>query len=148
MRAAELQGLDWINSPEKRAMDISMAIVAFPILVPIGSVALGLSRLVDGKDSIFHQVRFGQNGKQVSIKKIRTLHADTDPNAAGTGPVNDNATKLGQILRIFAIDEIPQITNIFNGSMSVVGPRVLNHGFLDAMQETLPRNGYDEWLET
>jgi len=125
-------------------MDLIYSGTLLPAIALIGGAALLLSRVVDGEGSIFHQDRIGKDGSLFTIRKIRTLEADGLHPAWG-GPHDSRATPLGEKLRPYGIDEIPQFLNVFKGEMSLVGPRASSSVVLEAMQQTLRRTGFDEW---
>lgn len=131
-----LTGERWVTSGEKRTFDIATASSMVPIALPIGGAALMLSRLLDGEGAVFSQIRYGRNGEPFTLRKIRTMQ-DCRPEAI---------TDLGRIIRPIAIDEIPQLINILNGDMSVVGPRAFQDIAHDYLEASLPRPLYEEWL--
>jgi len=137
-----LTGERWVESKEKRAIDIAASVMFLPIAVPAGAAALALSRIIDGEDAFFAQTRFGRDGRQISVRKIRTMRpANPEPGET------THITRFGSLVRPFAIDETPQLINILNGEMSLVGPRAYEKKAMDMMEGTLPRTLYDEWLD-
>jgi lipopolysaccharide/colanic/teichoic acid biosynthesis glycosyltransferase len=138
----KLTGERWVNSKEKRAMDIAASVLLLPIAIPAGAAALALSRIIDGDEAFFAQKRFGRGGESISIRKIRTMRpADPEPGES------TYITSFGNIVRPFAIDESPQLANILRGDMSLVGPRAYEQKAMDAIESALPRTLYDEWLD-
>jgi len=110
-----------------RLFDITLSlvgiIISFPFWVFIGLLIL----LEDGRPIFYFQERVGKKGKIFRALKFRSMIKDAEK---GIGPVqaieNDpRATKVGKILRITAMDELPQLINILKGDMSFVGPRAL-----------------------
>src|SRR3990167_3956218 len=142
----ELTGTAWINSREKRAMDLGYCTLALPFAIPIGLSALALSRVIDGKGALFQHQRITQSGRIFNLPKIRTLK-NINPDELNQGIDDPRATTLGRKLRITGIDELPQIFSIFSGHMSVVGPRAASQGVVDYMEQALSKNLFDEWLE-
>lgn len=109
----------------KRAADIVLAAAALALSVPFWLWAMIVITLSDGWPFLYSQTRVGRQGRVFRIYKFRSMikHAEEH-----TGPVfspkNDpRVTPVGRIMRKTAIDEIPQLINIFNGDMSWVGPR-------------------------
>ncbi|UCC69088.1 MAG: sugar transferase [Armatimonadota bacterium] len=109
----------------KRAADIVLAAVALALSVPFWLWAMMVIGLGDGWPFLYAQTRVGRQGRVFRIYKFRSMikHAEKH-----TGPVfspkNDRrVTPVGRIMRKTAIDEIPQLINIFKGDMSWVGPR-------------------------
>ncbi len=141
---SRLTGERWVVSDEKRALDIVMASSLLPIATTIGVAALGLSRVIDGEGALFRQERLGQNRKTLIVNKVRTMK---DASANADGSIRKEVTRLGRVLRPLAIDEIPQLANVLEGSMSMVGPRVITENAMAEVQQATDRNLYDEWLE-
>lgn len=113
----------------KRAIDISLTIVALPILlVPLAVVAMVI-RLDSPGPVFFRQERIGYRGQSFRVLKFRTmrevpLQDGTDQvHAAITRDDDDRITRFGRFLRQTRIDELPQILNILRGEMSWIGPR-------------------------
>ena len=121
----------------KRVLDISISVILLPIL---GSIFL-LSNLyvlsVSGYPSIIKQNRIGLHGKEFYMYKLRTMHNSSHEKREDLKELNQRSGPLFKIdddprfikgakfLRKFSIDEIPQFINVFNGTMSMVGPRPL-----------------------
>lgn len=99
----------------KRMIDFTLALITLIIVSPIlGIVSLIIK--VEGKGKIlFKQKRIGKNQVAFNIYKLRTMARDKD----GVNRV----TKIGKLLRVTSIDEIPQLINILKGEMSFIGPR-------------------------
>jgi lipopolysaccharide/colanic/teichoic acid biosynthesis glycosyltransferase len=138
-----LRGEQWIKSDYKRSIDVALAVGAMPVALPLGLTALGLARIADGDDVIFRQIRYGQSGRAFEIAKITTMKDSDAPDSIN----GKKATAFGRKIRSYGIDEIPQLTNVVNGTMSIVGPRAMADMHLEDMEAALDRNTYDEWLE-
>jgi exopolysaccharide biosynthesis polyprenyl glycosylphosphotransferase len=118
----------------KVAMDRTVAalllVLVSPVLVTV-AVAVGL----DGGPVFFRQERVGTNGRSFSMIKFRSMVVDAEARLAalqqaneGAGPLfklarDPRVTRVGAFLRRYSIDELPQLLNVLNGTMSLVGPR-------------------------
>lgn len=122
----------------KRIFDIVLVVLSLPIvLTVIALMALFVS--LDGHSPFYFQKRIGLSGKVFRIIKIRTMVHDADAmleeNLAKDSALaaewattqklkNDTRiTVIGRLLRKTSLDELPQLFNVLNGSMSLVGPR-------------------------
>ncbi len=121
----------------KTTFDFLFAAVAFVAVLPIMLVTAISIKLEDGGPIFYAQERVGQNGNAFKMFKFRSMlinadsmHAELRAKAVDAvnkrmfkDPNDPRLTKVGKFIRRFSIDELPQIFNVMNGSMSVVGPR-------------------------
>jgi lipopolysaccharide/colanic/teichoic acid biosynthesis glycosyltransferase len=114
-----------VNLVLKRLLDIFISISIFILLFPFLIIVAVLIKLDSKGPVFFSQQRIGKNGKYFNIYKFRTMIPNAE--TIGTGLFsyeNDpRITRLGNILRVSSIDELPQLINVINGTMSLVGPR-------------------------
>ena len=112
---------------DRIAASVGLLLIA-PVLVPI-AVAVWAG---DRKNPLFKQQRLGVNGQPFGVYKFRTMVPDADKirfNADGTDLAlakdgrDPRVTPIGRILRKYSLDELPQLLNVLNGTMSLVGPR-------------------------
>jgi lipopolysaccharide/colanic/teichoic acid biosynthesis glycosyltransferase len=94
---------------------------------PLWALIAAAIKVQDGGPIFFRQTRVGVNGRTFEALKFRSMVPDAE---RGVGPVqaveNDpRVTFVGRLLRATAMDELPQLWNIFRGDMSFVGPRAL-----------------------
>jgi len=117
----------------KRAFDCALSGVGLVASAPLWMLIALAIKLEDDGPVFFRQTRVGLGGRTFDALKFRSMVADAE---AQTGPVqateNDpRITWVGRILRATAMDELPQLWNIFVGDMSFVGPRPLRPGEVD-----------------
>jgi len=108
----------------KRGMDIVLSAAA---LVALGLPMLGLGliiRLKLGRPVLFRQMRPGRSGKPFTLYKFRTMRDATDAQGRLL-PDTERLTPLGRFLRSTSLDELPELYNVLQGKMSLVGPRPL-----------------------
>ncbi|CAZ95804.1 sugar transferase [Zobellia galactanivorans] len=95
------------------------------------------------KGPLFYtQKRVGLHGKEFKIYKFRSMVVDAEKSGAAMAKANDaRITPFGKILRLFRIDELPQIISIINGDMQFIGPRPERKVFVDQLNEMIPYYG-------
>lgn len=108
----------------KRPQDFLCALAAVIVLSPVMLVTAILVRTKLGSPVIFKQERPGLNGKIFTLYKFRTMTDKKDENG-NLLPDEIRLTNFGKKLRSTSLDELPELFNILNGDMSVVGPRPL-----------------------
>ena len=87
----------------------------------------------------YTQKRVGQYGKEFSIYKFRSMVVDAESTGAKMAAKNDaRITPFGKILRMFRIDELPQLISIIKGDMQLIGPRPERKIFVDKLNEITP----------
>jgi lipopolysaccharide/colanic/teichoic acid biosynthesis glycosyltransferase len=108
----------------KRLFDIIFSVGGIIILSPFFILFWLLIRLESKGDAIFKQIRVGKNNTDFKLYKFRSMHSDSEKKGQLTiGGRDPRVTKVGFILRKFKLDELPQLFNVLNGNMSLVGPR-------------------------
>jgi sugar transferase EpsL len=115
----------------KRAIDV---IVASSLLVILGPtvviIAIAILAL-DGRPVFFRQLRAGRRGEPFTIVKFRTMRPPR-PGETWYATDRQRLTRLGRILRKTSFDELPQLSNVLRGEMSLVGPRPLPIEYVSA----------------
>ena len=108
-------------APFKRLFDLVGAATLLILLSPVLLLGFVLVLVSMGRPVLFLHTRSGKGGKPFRVIKLRTMLDDR------TGQMTDaeRVTRSGLFLRKFSIDEIPQLLNVLQGSMSIVGPRPL-----------------------
>jgi len=115
---------DW-NLVFKWVFDKVVALLALVLLSPVMLVTAIAIRVESKGPIIFRQKRHGFNNELIEVYKFRSMYADrTDASAAKLVTKNDpRVTKVGRIIRKTSIDELPQLVNVLQGRLSIVGPR-------------------------
>ncbi|MGN3974577.1 sugar transferase [Tsuneonella sp. SYSU-LHT278] len=109
-------------SPFRRACELALAIPAAVLALPAVVALLIAVRVETPGAPLLVQRRVGRGRKPFRLFKIRTMFRDT-PHVASHEVGEMRVTRLGAVLRRLKLDELPQLINIINGTMSFVGPR-------------------------
>lgn len=120
----------------KRTMDIVLSVVALVVLLPFLAIVSAIICLDDPSGGpIFVQDRVGKNGKLFRFLKFRSMVVDAEDHLEELKDLNEmdgpvfkiredpRVTRFGRFIRRTSIDELPQLINIIQGDMSLVGPR-------------------------
>lgn len=124
----------------KRLGDILFSSIGLVLAAPLMPVIAILIK-IDSRGAVFFtQERVGQNGKHFILLKFRSMQADAE---VATGPVYANQgdyriTRVGRLLRISRLDELPQLLNVLRGEMSLVGPRPERPYFTEQYAKEVP----------
>lgn len=130
----------------KRCMDVLLGLAGLTFAAPILAFTSILIKLDSPGPIVYKQRRLGKNGKMFTIYKLRTMRNDAEK---GTGAVwaqkNDpRITAVGRILRKTRLDEIPQLVNVIQGDMSLVGPRPERPELVQKLKDVI--SGYEKRL--
>jgi undecaprenyl phosphate N,N'-diacetylbacillosamine 1-phosphate transferase len=109
--------------PVKRSLDIVLSILAITVLSPFFIVLATVIKMEDGGCVFFKQKRVGKNGKLFELYKFRSMRDKKRESNSQTYNNSPEVTKIGQIIRRFKIDELPQLINVIKGDLSIIGPR-------------------------
>jgi len=121
-------------SPAKRALDIGLAGAGLLASLPLWGLIAVAIKSHDGGPVFFLDRRVGRGGHEFKVFKFRTMLPNADQLFGARQATEDDprVTRIGRILRSTAMDELPQLWNIFRGDMSFVGPRALRPGEVHA----------------
>src|SRR5688572_24700907 len=111
----------------KRAFDLLLSGAGLVLSAPLWATFAAAIKLEDGGSIMFPQDRVGRHGRVFKALKFRSMVPDAD-RVAGPRQASENdprVTRVGRLMRATAMDELPQLWNIFRGDMSFVGPRPL-----------------------
>jgi exopolysaccharide biosynthesis polyprenyl glycosylphosphotransferase len=125
---------------EKRAIDIAVSTAGLLIASPLLLLCTIAIRLESAGSVFFAQERVGKAGKLFFIWKLRSMRIDAE---AESGPVwtqtdDLRVTRVGKILRMTRLDEVPQLWNVLKGEMSLVGPRPERPEFVESLSMRYP----------
>lgn len=122
----------------KRELDLVLCLAALPLAVPICLIVAILLRLESPGAVFFRQRRIGRGEAPFVIYKLRTMFIGTAE--LPSHEIDETRiTPIGAILRKWKIDELPQILNVLEGTMSLVGPRPCLAGMEELLQERRKR---------
>jgi lipopolysaccharide/colanic/teichoic acid biosynthesis glycosyltransferase/glycosyltransferase involved in cell wall biosynthesis len=112
----------------RRAVDALVAAGLLLALSPLLLLAALAIRLDSPGPALFRQRRVGRGSREFTIFKFRTMRVGTPDLASHlVGPGSQQVTRVGRLLRRTSLDELPQLLNVLNGSMALVGPRPALH---------------------
>lgn len=106
----------------KRAFDVVAALVGLVFFGPVMALVALAVMLDSGRPILFRQDRVGLGGRPFAIHKFRTMVMVHDGHLV-SAKGDPRVTRVGRLLRKSKLDELPQLLDVLNGSMSVVGPR-------------------------
>ena len=106
----------------KRSLDVLASMLLLLFCLPILLIVIIAIRLQSPGPAIFRQVRVGKNGRPFTCYKLRTMYSGT-ANLPTHEVQASSVTPIGEHLRRFKVDELPQLGNVLIGDMSLVGPR-------------------------
>ncbi len=108
----------------KRSIDVCGVVAGLVLLLPLLAITAVMIKLDSPGPVLFRQGRCGFNGRRFNIFKFRTMTVMEDGTQICQAEQSDlRVTRLGKLLRRSSIDELPQLINVINGTMSLVGPR-------------------------
>ncbi len=131
------------NRTVKRTFDILGAAAGLVITAPFVLLAALCVRLDSKGPALYRQRRLGENGREFTLYKLRTMVVDAEPDGRPGWTVQDDprCTRVGRILRRTNIDELPQLWNVLIGQMSLVGPRPERPHYVDEF-----KRGYERYM--
>ena len=110
----------------KRLFDVAFSLAVLVLCSPVMLVTAIAIKAQDGGPVLYKQERLTKNGEIFRVLKFRSMRIDAESDGVArlsTGDKDERITPVGRIIRKVRIDELPQLFNILEGSMSVVGPR-------------------------
>lgn len=130
----------WMRQAVKRTFDVvassSLLLVTLPVML-VTALAIKL----ESRGPVFYwQTRVGLANESFDVCKFRSMREDAEVDGVARWAVrnDDRVTRVGRIIRKLRIDELPQVINVFQGSMSFVGPRPERPVFVQQLSEEIP----------
>lgn len=137
------RGLTVEQQVMKRLIDIVGATVLLVLFSPIMLISAIAVKCYDGGPILYKQARLTKDRQVFQIYKFRSMRVDSEKHGARLASKNDDRiTPVGKILRRTHMDELPQILNILEGSMSIVGPRPERPELADKYCQRVPEFDY------
>jgi exopolysaccharide biosynthesis polyprenyl glycosylphosphotransferase len=136
---------EWrINWPLKRLLDLAVGALLLCAALPLLGICALLVRFTSPGAILYRQRRIGRGQRPFTLIKLRTMTADAEAESGEVlaQPGDPRLTPCGAVLRRFRLDEIPQLFNVLQGTMSLVGPRPERPGFVQRYLREVP--GYAE----
>lgn len=129
------------NRAIKRSFDILISFISIIIFSPIMLATAIAVKLTSPGPIIFKQERIGYNNRPFVMYKFRTMRIQNseEEKSQWTHADDPRKTKLGSFLRKTSLDELPQLFNVLNGDMSIVGPRPERDHFVKQFKEEIPK---------
>ena len=108
----------------KRLTDISLSLATLLLLLPLLALLAIAVKFSSPGPVIFKQRRYGLDGEEIAVYKFRTMRVTEDgPKVRQATKFDNRVTPIGSFLRRSSLDELPQLINVLQGRMSLVGPR-------------------------
>jgi exopolysaccharide biosynthesis polyprenyl glycosylphosphotransferase len=136
---------EWrINWPLKRLLDLAAGSALLLLASPVLAVCALAVRASSPGEILYRQTRVGRGRRPFTLYKLRTMRQDAEAESGEVlaQPGDPRLTPTGAFLRRFRLDEIPQLFNVLQGTMSLVGPRPERPGFVRRYLKEVP--GYAE----
>lgn len=127
-----------------RFFDVLASIIILAMTWPLMFAAVIAIKISDGWRApvLYSQERVGRNGEVFRVHKFRSMIQDAEKEGAQWAQKNDmRVTRVGEFIRKYRVDELPQLFNIFIGEMAFVGPRPERPVFVEQLTQELPFYG-------
>jgi sugar transferase (PEP-CTERM system associated) len=126
----------------ERMFDVLASLTLLALTWPIMLLTMIAIKAEDGLMApvLYRQVRVGERGQPFQLLKFRSMREDAerDGRARWAAANDDRVTRVGRVIRKLRVDELPQIVNVLNGEMSLVGPRPERPEFVSQLNTKIP----------
>ncbi|MBN1797203.1 MAG: exopolysaccharide biosynthesis polyprenyl glycosylphosphotransferase [Spirochaetales bacterium] len=124
---------------QKRVLDLIICFLLFPVFICLSLFIVFAIRFDSKGPVIYKQKRVGKGNRQFFIYKYRTMVTDAEKHGPQWAKKADpRITRIGKILRVIRLDEMPQFINIIKGDMNLIGPRAERPEFVKLLSKQLP----------
>ena len=125
-----------VKTVEDYVLALALLVIASPVILLI---AIGVKTSSHGP-ILYRQRRVGWNGKEFTMRKFRSMlvEAEKESGPVWASKVDNRATRLGSFLRKTSLDELPQLFNVLQGKMSLIGPRPERPMFVEKYKDEVP----------
>ncbi len=124
----------------KRLLDVTGGLIGLALFA-VSFPFMALATAIDsGLPLLYSQDRLGKGGQPFTIYKVRTMVRDAEPDglAQQAAEHDERVTRVGNVLRVMHLDELPQFWNVLRGDMSLVGPRAERGQLIAEYQKQIP----------
>jgi sugar transferase (PEP-CTERM system associated) len=123
----------------KRLFDITVSSLMLVVTLPVFLITALLIWLESGGPILYRQERVGEHGRVFEVLKFRSMRQDAEPDGVPQWAKkrDERITRVGRIIRMLRIDELPQIFNVLKGDMSFVGPRPERPYFVEELSKKI-----------
>jgi sugar transferase (PEP-CTERM system associated) len=130
----------WFGNALKRSFDLTVSGILLLLALPVMLITAACICLESGFPILYRQERVGQGGRAFTLYKFRSMRneAESDGTPRWARANDDRTTRVGRFIRKWRIDELPQLFNVLNGEMSLVGPRPERPFFVDQLMGQIP----------
>lgn len=136
-------GFDLLHNPLglriKRLTDVILALALLMVALPVMIIVALVIRIDSRGPAIFRQARTGLGGEEFQILKFRSMRLDAEQGGPQWAQAKDpRVTRVGRLIRLLRIDELPQLVNVLKGEMSFIGPRPERPEFNARLEREIP----------
>ena len=136
-----------VQAQLKRMADLVVAVVLLLLTAPFIAVAAVLIWIEDSGPIFYSQQRTGWLGRPFTVLKLRTMKVQpADAPAEWTQVGDQRITAIGGVLRRVRLDELPQLLNVLNGEMSLIGPRPERPELEHQLERSIPHYRKRHWM--
>jgi sugar transferase (PEP-CTERM system associated) len=130
--------------PLQRSIDFLLSVAGFVVTAPVLLFTALAIKLEDGGPIFYLQERIGLGGRPFVLIKFRSMRedAESDGTPAWAAERDTRITRVGRLIRMLRIDELPQLWNVLRGDMSIIGPRPERPYFVRQFSQLIPFYDY------